>query len=96
MVNERLVPSGLMALTSGVASPPDCQPGPLRVVYGASGMHVVAALAEAPNAVTEHKLHWGAVNSREEGWYLCVILNCPEPTQLVRPLMSYGKDERDT
>lgn len=68
---------------------------PLRVVYGASGMHVVAALVETPNAVTEHKLYWGAVNSREEGWYLCAILNCPELTQLVRPLMSYGKDERD-
>jgi hypothetical protein len=68
---------------------------PLRVVYGASGMHVVAALVEAPNTVTEHKLYWGAVASRAEGWYLCAILNCPELTQLVRPLMSYGKDERD-
>jgi hypothetical protein len=68
---------------------------PLRVVYGASGMHVVAALVETPNAVTEHKLYWGTVNNREEGWYLCAILNCPELTQLVRPLMSYGKDERD-
>jgi len=68
---------------------------PLRVVYGASGMHVVAALVETPVAVTEHKLYWGAVASRAEGWYLCAILNCPELTQLVRPLMSYGKDERD-
>ncbi len=68
---------------------------PLRLVYGASGMHVVAALVEAPNAVIEHKLYWGAVISHAEGWYLCAILNCPELTQLVRPLMSYGKDERD-
>lgn len=67
----------------------------LRVVYGASGMHVVAALVDSPNAVTEHKLYWGAVTSREEGLYLCAILNCPELTQVVRPLMSYGKDERD-
>ncbi len=58
-------------------------------------MHVVAALVEAPNAVIEHKLYWGAVISHAEGWYLCAILNCPELTQLVRPLMSYGKDERD-
>ncbi|HEY2738610.1 MAG TPA: class I SAM-dependent methyltransferase, partial [Thermoanaerobaculia bacterium] len=64
---------------------------PLRVVYGASGMHVVAALVETPNAVTEHKLYWGTVTSHSEGWYLCAILNCPELTQLVRPLMSYGK-----
>jgi hypothetical protein len=58
-------------------------------------MHVVAALVDTPNAVTEHKLYWGAVSSRDEGMYLCAILNCPELTQLVRPLMSYGKDERD-
>jgi hypothetical protein len=68
---------------------------PLRLVYGASGMHVVAAVVEAPSAVTEHKLYWGTVTSHAEGWYLCAILNCPELTQLVRPLMSYGKDERD-
>ena len=66
----------------------------LRVVYGASGMHVAAAMVDAPNAVTEHNLYWGAISSRDEGWYLCAILNCPELTQLVRPLMSYGKDER--
>jgi hypothetical protein len=67
----------------------------LRVVYGGSGMHVVAALVESASAVTEHKLYWGAVATREEGWYLCAILNCPELTQMVRPFMSYGKDERD-
>lgn len=27
--------------------------------------------------------------------YLCAILNTPALTNLVRPLMSYGKDERD-
>ena len=69
-------------------------PGPLRLVYGASGMHVVAALVEMPNVVIEHGLYWGTVTSHAEGWYLCAILNCPELTQLVRPLMSYGKDER--
>jgi len=67
---------------------------PLRVVYGASGMHVVAALIDTPNAVIEHSLYWGSVNSPAEGLYICAILNCPELTQLVRPFMSYGKDER--
>jgi SAM-dependent methyltransferase len=70
-------------------------PSPLRIVYGASGMHVVAALVETPNAVTEHKLYWGTIHTHAEGWYLCAILNSPELTQLARPLMSYGKDERD-
>jgi hypothetical protein len=68
---------------------------PLRVVYSASGMHIAAALTDNRNAVIEHKLYWGTVSTRDEGYFLCAVLNCPEITQLVRPLMSYGKDERD-
>lgn len=68
---------------------------PLRVVYSKAGMHVAAALVNTPNAIIDHKLYWGTVTSQAEGWYLCAILNSPELTQLVRPLMSYGKDERD-
>ncbi|MFE1453826.1 hypothetical protein ACFW7K_01685 [Streptomyces sp. NPDC058735] len=45
--------------------------------------------------VIDHKLYWGTVGSREEGVYLCAILNAPALTEIVRPLMSYGKDERD-
>jgi SAM-dependent methyltransferase len=67
----------------------------LRLLYGASGMHVSAALIEDPRALLEHKLYWGTVTSREEGLYLCAILNSPVLTEIVRPLMSYGKDERD-
>ncbi|MFJ8152511.1 N-6 DNA methylase [Streptomyces sp. NPDC094468] len=68
---------------------------PLRVVYGKAGMHVSAALVDDPGAVIDHKLYWGTVSSREEGMYLCAILNAPALTEVVRPLMSYGKDERD-
>jgi hypothetical protein len=67
---------------------------PLRVVYSASGMHLVAAMTDNRNAVAEHSLYWGTVTNRDEGYFLCAVLNCPEITQLVRPLMSYGKDER--
>ena len=67
---------------------------PLRLVYTASGMHVSAALVETPNLIVEHGLYWGAITSHAEGRYLCAILNNPELTRLVRPLMSYGKDER--
>jgi SAM-dependent methyltransferase len=67
---------------------------PLRVVYGKSGMHVAAALVEDRNAVIDHALYWATVTSREEGRYLCALLNSPVLTDLVRPLMSYGKDER--
>jgi hypothetical protein len=58
-------------------------------------MHIAAALTDNRNAVIEHKLYWGTVSTRDEGYFLCAVLNCPEITQLVRPLMSYGKDERD-
>ena len=68
---------------------------PLRVVYTKAGMHVAATLVDKPDAVIDHKLFWGTVTSHAEGWYLCAILNSPELTQQVRPLMSYGKDERD-
>ncbi|MFD7571462.1 N-6 DNA methylase [Streptomyces sp. NPDC059810] len=67
----------------------------LRVVYGKAGMHVSAALVDDPTAIIDHKLYWGTVASREEGMYLCAILNTPALTEVVRPLMSYGKDERD-
>jgi hypothetical protein len=68
---------------------------PLRVAYTASGMHVSAALVTDGAAVIEHKLYWAAVSSASEGHYLVGILNAPSLTELVRPLMSYGKDERD-
>ncbi|MEV4001928.1 N-6 DNA methylase [Actinomadura sp. NPDC049753] len=68
---------------------------PLRLVYGKAGMHVAAALVDNPTAVIDHKLYWATVTSRAEGMYLCAILNSPALTDAVRPLMSYGKDERD-
>ncbi|WP_326811249.1 N-6 DNA methylase [Streptomyces scopuliridis] len=68
---------------------------PLRVVYGKAGMHVSAALVDDPNAIIDHKLYWGTVATLEEGMYLCAILNSPALTEIVRPMMSYGKDERD-
>jgi hypothetical protein len=56
---------------------------------------VTAVLIEDPHSIIDHKLYWGTVTSREEGLYLCAILNSPVLTEIVRPLMSYCKDERD-
>lgn len=67
---------------------------PVRVVYAASGMHLSAALVTDSRAVIEHGAYWAAVSSENEGHYLVGILNTPTLTELVRPLMSYGKDER--
>lgn len=66
-----------------------------RIVYGKSGMHLAAARVVDHRAVIDHKLYWAAVQSDEEAWFLCAILNAAATTQATRPLMSRGKEERD-
>jgi hypothetical protein len=68
---------------------------PLRVVYNRAGMHVVAAKITNRRALIASGLYWAAVHSENEANYLCAIMNTPATTDLVRPFMSYGKDERD-
>ena len=70
-------------------------PPRLRVVYNSSGMHVAAAKLRDPRGVLNNKLYWCAARSEQEADYLCALLNSPVTTEFVRPLMSYGKDERD-
>lgn len=67
---------------------------PFRIVYNKSGMHICAAKLRN-NALVTHGLYWAAVPSEREADYICAILNAPVTTELTRPLMSYGKDERD-
>ncbi len=65
-----------------------------RVIYSKSGMHMVAARLELSKAVVNDSLYWARVGSEDEALYLCAILNSKALTDAVRPLMSYGKDER--
>ncbi len=65
-----------------------------RIVYNASGMHLVAARLNDRRAIIEHGLYWATAASTAEAHYLCAILNTATFTELVRPFMSYGKDER--
>ncbi|HET6388223.1 N-6 DNA methylase [Hyphomicrobium sp.] len=67
----------------------------LRVVYNKSGMHLVAAKVKHRRALVSNGLYWAAVASEAEADFLCAVLNAPATTDAVRPLMSYGKDERD-
>lgn len=67
----------------------------LRVVYNKSGMHLVAAKIKNRRALVSNGLYWASVASEAEADFLCAILNAPAMTEAVRPLMSYGKDERD-
>ncbi|WP_114906501.1 hypothetical protein [Ornithinimicrobium murale] len=69
-------------------------PPQLRVVYAKAGMHVSAAVVTNPRVIIDHTLYWSAVATLAEGRFLMGILNAPVLTALVRPLMSYGKDER--
>src|SRR5690606_18741134 len=66
----------------------------IRVVYAASGMHLCAARIQHHRAVVSHSLYWSRVDSVGEARYLCAILNAACVTDLVRPYMAYGKDER--
>lgn len=70
-------------------------PQPERIVYGKAGMHVAAARVSDHRALIDHKLYWASASCVEEAQFLIAILNAPETTTRVRPLMSYGKDERD-
>ncbi|MDA1315609.1 MAG: N-6 DNA methylase [Acidobacteria bacterium] len=65
-----------------------------RIVYTKSGMHLVAARVTAVRVVLNNSLYWANVRSDDEAHYLCAVLNAPITTALVRPMMSYGKDER--
>ena len=67
----------------------------IRVVYNKSGMHVVAAKVRDRRVLIENGLYWAATSTEDEADYLCAILNAPLTTELARPFMSYGKDERD-
>jgi SAM-dependent methyltransferase len=66
-----------------------------RVVYSKSGLHLAAAWFDDPRILVDHKLYWSPARSEDEARYLCAILNAAVTTARVRPLMSYGKDERD-
>ncbi len=62
-----------------------------RVVYGASGMYLAAAVVSDPNAVIEHKLYWGSAASHDEARFLTAILNSAIVTMAVRPLQARGE-----
>ena len=58
-------------------------------------MHLVAAKLKNRRAVVSSGLYWASVATEDEADFLCGVMNAPCTTQAVRPLMSYGKDERD-
>jgi hypothetical protein len=67
---------------------------PLRIVYNTSGMHLVAAKLKNRRSLISSGLYWATINSEDEADYLCAIMNAAITTEILRPFMSYGKDER--
>ena len=64
---------------------------PIRVVCGASGMHVTACRVTDGQAIVEHQLNWAAARTIEEARYLCGVLNSVAVTKAVEPFMTSGK-----
>ncbi len=62
-----------------------------RVVYTASGQHLAACRLDADDALVEKALYWGPVSSREEGQYVCAILNSDRFAEAIRPLQARGQ-----
>jgi hypothetical protein len=62
-----------------------------RVVYGASGMYLAAAVVTDQSAVIEHQLYWGSVGELEEARFLVAVLNSGALTMAVRPLQARGE-----
>lgn len=62
-----------------------------RVVYGASGMYLAAAIVEESSTIVEHKLYWAPAVSLEEARYLTAILNSSALTMAVRPMQARGE-----
>jgi SAM-dependent methyltransferase len=67
---------------------------PFRVIYNASGMHLAASKVRNNRALVTKSLYWAAFREEAEADFLCAILNSSATTELLRPFMSYGKDER--
>lgn len=66
----------------------------LRLAYNTSGMHICCAKLRDARAIIANGLYWATIRSEDEANYLSGVVNAPVTTELTRPLMSYGKDER--
>jgi hypothetical protein len=64
---------------------------PLRVVYAASGTNPAACIIRTSEAVVEHKLYWGAIESEMEAQFLIAILNSEAARVRTEGLQSRGQ-----
>lgn len=62
-----------------------------RVVYGGSGMYMAASIVSEPDAVIEHQLYWGLMESLDEARFLIAILNSAVVTMAIRHMQKRGE-----
>ncbi|HEY5071858.1 MAG TPA: N-6 DNA methylase [Caulobacteraceae bacterium] len=63
---------------------------PMRLLYAASGVNPAATIAMDDNAIVEHGLYWGAIETEEQGRYLVAILNSEEARSRIASLQARG------
>jgi hypothetical protein len=57
-------------------------------------MHICSSKLRDNEAIVNSDLYWAPMQSEREATFVSTILNAPVTTELARPFMSYGKDER--
>lgn len=62
-----------------------------RVAYTKSGMYLAAAIISDPDAVIDHKLYWGYVDTLDEARFLVSVLNSEVLTMAIRSLQARGE-----
>ena len=62
----------------------------IRVIYASSG-HPTAAVCDDPNVIVENSLYWMPVDTHEEAYYVCGIINSLSLRELVAPFMPKGQ-----
>ena len=62
-----------------------------RVVYGGSGMYMAASIVSEPDAIIEHQLYWGLMDSLDEARFLTAILNSTVVTMAIRHMQKRGE-----
>jgi hypothetical protein len=66
-------------------------PGPIRVLFSASGTLPAAAVLTDLRPVVEHKLYWATVATLDEAGYLAAILNSDAARVRIAHLQSRGE-----
>jgi hypothetical protein len=61
------------------------------VVYTKSGQHLAACRISDEDAVIDHTLYWAAMDSPDEGRYLCAVLNSQSLSDAVSVLQARGQ-----